>query len=279
MTEARFRGASALVTGASSGIGEAFARSLADGGADLLLTGLPAERDRLDRTAAELSAEHGVSVEVVPMDLSDPGGPEALVEAADGLAFEPTILVNSAGVGVAGTFVEQPLERQLAMLRLNVLGVVALTGLYLPRMVERRGGVVVNVSSTAALQPLPSFAAYAASKAFVLSFGEALWAEAHAAGVRVVTVCPGPVSTGFEDTAWDAGSPATAARNRQAYLTPQQVVDAAFAAVEADRPRAVVRMRGGRVLFGAFSAAALFVPRRWEMLAIERVSRWLLPWG
>jgi short-subunit dehydrogenase len=279
MNAVRYRGGSALVTGASSGIGEAFARALAAAGADVLLTALPAERDRLDRTASELSERHGVRTEVVPMDLSDPGGADALVEAADGLGFQPTILVNSAGFGVGGPFVEQPFERQLAMVRLNVLGVVALTGSYLPRMVERGEGVVVNVSSTAALQPIPSFAAYAASKAFVLAFGEALWAEAHAAGVRVVTVCPGPVSTGFEDSAWDAGGSPGPTPNRQAYLTPKQVVDAAFAAVEADRPRTVVRMRGGRVLFGAFSAAAFFVPRRWEMLAIERVSRWLLPWA
>src|SRR5262245_41961508 len=109
MTARSYRGDSALVTGASSGIGEAFARALAARGADVLLTALPEERDRLERVASELSAGHGVRTEIVAMDLSVPGGPEALVEAADGLGFEPGILVNCAGFGLGGRFAELPL--------------------------------------------------------------------------------------------------------------------------------------------------------------------------
>jgi short-subunit dehydrogenase len=162
------------------------------------------------------------------------------------------------------------------MLRLNVLALTALTGAYLPRMIERREGLVVNVASTAAFQPLPYFAAYSASKAFVLSLGEALWAEARTAGVHVVTVCPGPVTTSFHESAGDAGEPTGVKRlMRRRYLTADMVVDATFAAVEADRPRAVLRLPGARVLHGATSTAGLLVPRRWEMLAIERFSRWL----
>ena len=278
MSGSRYRGGSALVTGASSGIGEAFARALAAGGADVLLTALPDEPDRLEQIASELSASHGVRTEVVPMDLSAPDGPESLVEAADRLAFEPSVLVNSAGFGVGGAFADASLERQLAMIRLNVLALVALTGAYLPRMIGRGDGVVVNVASTAAFQPLPYFAAYAASKAFVLSFGEALWAEARTAGVRTVTVCSGPVSTPFHERAGDTGEATGVKRQLKGrYLTADDVVRAAFAAVEADRPRAVLRLPGGRVLFGATSAMALVVPRRWEMLAIERFSRWLFP--
>jgi len=269
-----YRGGSALVTGASSGIGEAFARALAAGGSDVLLTALPQERERLEAIASELSARNGVRTEVVAADLTSPDGPESLVEAADRLAFEPRILVNSAGFGLVGAFAEQSLERQLAMIRLNVHALVALTGAYLPRMIERGDGIVVNVSSTAAFQPLPYFAVYAASKAFVLAFGEALWAESRASGVRTITVCSGPVSTRFHDGVCCNGEQ-TAVKRQTArrFLTPEAVVDAAFAAIEEDRPRAVLRLPGGRALSATASTAALFLPRRWEMLVIERLSR------
>jgi short-subunit dehydrogenase len=271
----RYRGGAALVTGAASGIGAAFARALAAAGADVLLTALPEEHEALDRIASELASSHGVRTEVVPMDLSMAEGPLALGEAADRCGFEPTVLVNNAGVAVGGAFVDQSLERQLAMLRVNLLGLVALTGVYLPRMIERRAGVILNVASTAAFKPLPYLATYAASKAFVLSFGEALWAEAHAAGVRVVTLCSGPVTTGFHKGVWTGAEQQDGRERRSLWreLTPDAVVDAAFAAVEADRPRAVIRVRGGRVLYGLSSSLAVFVPRRWEMLAIERFSR------
>ena len=210
------------------------------------------------------------------MDLSTPGGPDSLVEAADRLAFEPNVLVNSAGFGVLGAFAEEPLERQLAMIRLNVLVLVALTGAYVPRMIRRADGVVVNVASTAALQPLPYMAAYAASKAFMLSFGEALWAETRKAGVHTVTVCPGPVSTPFHES---GGNPTDVRlQRRRGYVSTDAVVAATFAALEADRPRAVVRVPGGwSRLYAASTKVSLFVPRRWAMLASERLSRWMFP--
>jgi short-subunit dehydrogenase len=212
------------------------------------------------------------------MDLSAPDGPESLVEAADRLAFEPSVLVNSAGFGIGGAFVEASLERQLAMIRVNVLALVALTGAYLPRMIGRGEGVIVNVASTAAFTPLPYFATYSASKAFVLSFGEALWAEARTAGVRTVTVCSGPVSTPFHERAGDTKEATGVKREiKRRYLLPEAVVRAAFAAVEADRPRTVLRLPGGRVLYGATATASFFIPRRWEMLVNERFSRWLFP--
>lgn len=276
MTDSRYRGASALVTGASSGIGEAFARALAADGAAVLLTALPDEQERLSQIASELSAAHGVRTEVLPMDLSAADGPESFVEAADRLGFEPSVLVNSAGFGLGGPFVEASLERQLAMVRVNVLALVALTGAYLPRMIERRQGVIVNLASTAAFQPMPYFAAYAASKAFVLSFGEALWAEGRTAGVRSVTVCSGPVSTPFHERAGDTEQSSGVKRQiKRRYLTPEMVVRAAFAAVEADRPRIVLRLPGGRVLYAVTSTLGFLLPRRWEMLAVERFSRWL----
>jgi len=275
----RYSGSSALVTGASSGIGEAFARALAEAGADVLLTALPDERDRLERIAGELSTRHSVRAEIIPMDLADPGGAEGLVEAADRIGFQPNVLINSAGLGIGGAFAEASLERQLAMIRVNVLALVALTGAYMPRMIEAGGGVVVNIASTAAFTPLPYFAAYSASKAFVLSFGEALWAEARGAGVRIVTVCSGPVSTPFHERAGDTSGEGTGVKReiKRRYLTPEAVVRAAFEAVEADRPRTVLRLPGGRALYGATATAAFFLPRRWEMLVNERFSRWLFP--
>jgi short-subunit dehydrogenase len=117
-------------------------------------------------------------------------------------------------------------------------------------------------------------AAYAASKAFLLALGEALWAEARSAGVRVVTVCPDPVSTSFHDRAWEAGEGLGLKREpRPRQLRPEEVVEAALAAVEADRPRAVVRVPFWRALSAVTSAVGLVVPRRWEVLAIERISR------
>lgn len=275
MTRARYRGSSALVTGASSGIGEAFARSLAHAGADVLLTALPDERDGLERLAHELRAD--VRAEVAPMDLSAPDGPARLVEQADRLGFKPRVLVNSAGFGIGGEFADRPLETQMTMIRLNVLALVALTGAYLPRMVAHEDGVIVNVASTAAFQPLPYMAVYAATKAFVLAFGEALWAEARAAGVRIVTVCSGRVATGFHARAGDTGE-ATGVKRliRRRYLTAGAVVDGALAAIEADQPRTLLRLAGGRALYGAASTASAVIPRRWEMLALERVSRWIL---
>jgi short-subunit dehydrogenase len=270
----QYGGRSALVTGASSGVGEAFARALAAEGAAVLLAALPEDGERLHAIAAELAKRHRVRTDVVPVDLSEPGAPGLLVEAADRLAFEPSVLVNSAGFGGVGAFAEQPLERQLEMIRVNVLALVAMTGAYLPRMIRRGDGVVVNVASTAAFQPLPYMATYAATKAFVLAFGEALWAEARSAGVRVATVCPDPVASRFHDRAWDDGA---AMRTKREHgpreLTVQEVVNAAFATVDADRPRSVVRVPFWRALSVAASTAGAFVPRRWEMLAIERLSR------
>ncbi|HEU4656981.1 MAG TPA: SDR family NAD(P)-dependent oxidoreductase, partial [Capillimicrobium sp.] len=186
------RGDSALITGASSGIGETFARTLAARGVDLLLTAHPAESRRLEEIAAELGDRHGVRCVAVPADLAERDGPDRLRAAADAAGFEPDLLVNNAGVGYAGRFHELGLADQLRMLHVNVEALVALTGLYAPRMVERGGGAIVNVASTAAFQPVPYFSVYAASKAFVVRLSEALWAELHEAGVRVVAVCSGP---------------------------------------------------------------------------------------
>jgi uncharacterized protein len=271
------RGGTALVTGASSGIGEAFARSLAARGVDLVMTGLPQEQQRLTSIASELENLHGVRCLAVPADLADPTGADSLRVAADEHAFEPDLLVNSAGIGASGPFFEAPLEQQLRMIQVNVEGVVRLTGLYLPRMVARGTGAVINVASTAAFQPLPYFTVYAASKAFVLSFGEGLWAESRRSGVRVVNVCSGPVATPFHGSG-DGGGSATdgPVRDflRRRYMTTQRVVDTALTAVERNRPVVVLRMPVVGLLSYPVALFRGVLPLRVRLLLSERLNRW-----
>jgi short-subunit dehydrogenase len=271
-----FQRRAALVTGASSGIGEAFARTLALEGVDVLLTSVPEEEGRLRAIAAELSG-HGARAEVIPMDLAERDGPRRLQAGADELGFEPDMLVNSAGIGVSGRFAELPLDEQLRMIHVNVEALVALTGLYLPRMAARSHGAIVQVGSTAALQPMPYFGVYAASKAFVQSFGEAMWAEHRHAGVRVLTVCSGPVATPFHDRGGNGQPPRGIGRFlKRRYLTADMVVSSALRALERDRPTVVRRLPGVRFAYYPAAAAASVVPRRHRLIASEYLTRWLL---
>jgi short-subunit dehydrogenase len=224
-------GTRAIVTGASWGIGETFAETLAARGADLLL--VARSETRLRTIADSLAVRHGVHVEVVTVDLAAPDGPRHLCEAAAALGFEPTLLVNNAGVGVLGPFADLPLERAHEMVRLNVLALTDLTYRVLEGMLKRGSGAIVNVGSASALQPLPNYGVYAATKSFVVSFSASLWAECRRQGVQVVAVCPGPV---------DAGEPTgkTASRPRRRQLrrkvTRERVVASAFHALERDIP-------------------------------------------
>jgi len=270
------RGGAALITGASSGVGEAFARTLAARGVALLLTALPAEQERLASIADELARQHGIRCLFVPVDLADPDGPERLRAAADELQFEPDLVVNSAGIGASGRFADLPLDRQLRMIRVNAEGVAHITGIYLPRMIARQAGAVINIASTAAFQPLPYFSVYAASKAFVLSLGEALWAECRGDGVRVISVCSGPVETPFHAGA-GAGASDGAPRSflRRRYMTPQRVVDTALAAVARDRPTVVLRMPVVGLLYYPVAALRAFVPLHVRLRLSARLGRFL----
>jgi short-subunit dehydrogenase len=258
-----YRGQAALVTGASSGIGEAFARALAARSVDVLLTSLPADQARLEEIAKEISSRHGVRAEVVTLDLAERGGASRLQEAADKLGFEPDILVNSAGYGALGRFSDGPFDQQLGMIRINVEALVALTGLYLPRMVAKRQGSVINIASTVALFPVPYWAVYSASKAFVLSFSNALWAECRRQGIRIVAVCPGPVLTRFHERS-SIAAPTHA-------LEATAVVEAAFEALDRDRPAAILRVLPWGVAFALISAP--IAPRRLRLLVAEKLAR------
>jgi uncharacterized protein len=197
-------GSTALVTGASSGIGAAIARLLAERGHGVAL--VARREERLRELAEELRARHGIRAEAAGADLADPAERDRLAAeiVQSGLVVE--ILVNNAGFGGIGTFVDLGRERQVEMLRVNVEAVVDLTARYLPPMVERGRGAVINLASTAAFQPMPQNATYAASKSFVLSWGEAIHHELKGSGVSVTTVCPGPVRTEFTEAAGIAGA-------------------------------------------------------------------------
>lgn len=187
-----------MVTGASSGIGAEFARQLGERGYDLLL--VARREERLRELAEEIERDHGVRVDVAQCDLADEAARGALIEqvAASGATVE--ILVNNAGFSTVGDVHENP-ERQLGMVRVNIEALVALTSAYVPAMAERRRGAIINVASIAAFQPIPAQATYAATKAFVLSFSEALAAEVRKSGVTVTALCPGPVATEFVEVA------------------------------------------------------------------------------
>lgn len=188
-----------LVTGASAGLGEGFARALAAERKDLILT---ARRlDRLETLATDLRDRHGVDVQLFAADLTDPAAPAKLLAgiAGAGLAIEQ--LVNNAGFGMQGAFADGDPADQLGMIDLNCRALVALTHGVLPQMIARKGGGILNVASTASFQPGPWMAVYYATKAFVLSFSEAIHEEVKSQGVRIAALCPGPTRTEFADRA------------------------------------------------------------------------------
>ena len=188
-----------LVTGASSGIGADVARSLARRGQGVTLVARRAER--LNELAGELRSEHEIRVEVLECDLGDARSRERMLAELAELAVNVEVLVNNAGYGSGGRFYELDAEREVEMVRLNMEAVVALCARFVPEMVRRGRGGVLNVASMAAFQPLPRQATYAATKAFVLSFTDALHADLAGTGVTATALCPGPVKTEFADSA------------------------------------------------------------------------------
>jgi short-subunit dehydrogenase len=184
-----------LVTGASSGIGAEIARALARRGHGVTLAAR--REERLRELADELSGEHGVRAETVSADVAEEDARRRLKAELMERNLTVEVLVNNAGFGSGGAFVELDPEQEAAMVRTNVEAVVALTGTYVPDMVERRRGAVLNVASLIAFQPVPYQATYGATKAAVLSFSDALHEELRGTGVTVTSVCPGPVRTEF----------------------------------------------------------------------------------
>jgi short-subunit dehydrogenase len=227
----------AVVTGASSGLGALFAEKLAQRGLPLVLAGrdearLTDVRERVQRLAP------GIDVELVVGDLGSRAGVEALVAVLQERVID--VLVNNAGFGTYGRLAEVDADRDRDLIAVNVDALVRLTHAVLPGMLARGHGQILNVASTIAFQPAPYQATYGASKAFVLSFSQALWAETRGSGVTVTALCPGPTRTGFVD-ALDADVSGTAIYRKLA--SPEPVVAAGLRALDRGRPVVVPGMR------------------------------------
>ncbi len=262
-----YRGKTALVTGASAGIGEVFARMLAERGTNLVL--VARSEDKLHALAAELAAQHHIQADVIAADLSRTDAPREIYAQVQQRGLEIDMLINNAGFGTYGHFHELSLERQRDEVLVNVLALVELTHLVLPAMLSRGDGAVINVASTAAFQPVPHMAIYSATKAFVLSFSEALWAEYRSRGVRVLALCPGATETSFFDVV-GSREPAIGSIS-----TPEDVVLAGLHALE--RGKSFI-IPGWQNYLVALSARLL--PRPW----MASITGWLFtpgsaPWA
>ena len=248
-----------LITGASSGIGEAFARRLAALGRNVFL--VARSEEKLVALCSELGRINSIRAQYVVMDLSKSESPARLFEETEKRKLVIDMLINNAGFGSMGDFTQLDLARELEMIDLNVKSLVDLTYRFLLPMRARKQGTIINVASTAGFQSVPFMATYAATKAFVLSFSEALWEENRLHGVHVMALCPGTTETNFFEVARIQKPPMRVTQ------TPEEVVDAAlrgmargtghivsgwanFLMVESERlvPRSFVTRMAGRVL-------------------------------
>ncbi len=252
-----------LITGASSGIGEVFARKLAARGRNVLL--VARSEEKLITLCNELGRSNSIRAQHVTMDLSQTESPARLFEEAEKRGLTVDMLINNAGFGSFGDFTKLELERELNMIDLNVRSLVDLTYRFLVPMRQRKQGAIINVASTAGFQAVPFMSTYAATKAFVLSFSEALWEENRPHGIKVMALCPGVTDTNFFEAARGQKPPARVAQ------TPEDVVETALrglargkshiisgwsnrAMTEAERlaPRDLVTRIAGRMMRGRY---------------------------
>lgn len=248
----------ALITGASSGIGEALARIHAERGGDAVL--VARSTGKLRALAEQLGARHGVSVSVTPCDLAAPEAAEALARDLLERGVVPDFLINNAGVGAHGRFHETDWPRLRDMIEVNAIAVAALTRAFLPPMIERGSGRVMNVASMAGFLPGPLQAVYYATKAFVLSLSEALAEELGGSGVTVTALCPGATDTGFKKAANLEG----AALFKTGVASARSVAEAGYAAMEDGR---------AVIIPGAMNKTTIASLRLLPRAAVRRVSR------
>lgn len=251
-----------LVTGASSGIGRELARLFAAERSDLVL--VARRREQLEQLAGELTQKHGVQVRVLVHDLADPAAPTAIAEDLAAAGVSVDVLVNNAGFGAVGTVAEIPLQRQLDMLQVNVLALTHLTRLLLPGMLQRRRGGVLNVGSMAGFQPGPHMAVYYATKAYVLSFSEALYGEVASRGLHVTCLAPGATATEFAE----AAQASEMALFKFGQMDAVTVARAGYRGFRAGRPL-VIPGFGNRLVIGA----ARLLPRSWVRRIASRLNR------
>lgn len=250
----------ALITGASSGIGKAFARKLATLGRNVFL--VARSEDKLIALCNELGRTNNIRAQYVVLDLSQPDAPSRLFEEAEKRGLTVDLLINNSGFGSMGDFSQLELERELNMIDLNVRTVVELTYRFLYPMRLRKQGTIINVASTAGFQPVPFMATYAATKAFLLNFSQALWEENRAHGIHVMALCPGVTETNFFQASRMEKPPMRVAQ------TAEEVVDAALRGLA--RKRSVV-VSGWTNYF--MIEAERFVPRSLIIRAAGRMLR------
>lgn len=255
MTPVDYRTQTTLVTGASSGIGAAFARALAARGSHLVL--VARRLDRLEALAEELRRTHGVQVTPLALDLALPGAGRSLAALADEHGLAVTSVVNNAGFGTDGPFHEEDPDRLAEEINVDVANVVDITRAFIEPLRRAGTGVLVNVASMAAYNPLPGMAVYAAAKAFVLSFTEALWHESRPTGLRVLSLAPGLTRTEFFDVLGSDGY-------RGSYQTPEQVVATALRSLDRGNRRPSVT--SGR-LNGVLTSSVRLLSRRSVVVA------------
>jgi short-subunit dehydrogenase len=259
----------ALVTGASAGIGRAIAHELAARRHNLIL--VARRKPQLEALAEELAEQHGIRAEAIACDLANPTPRERLPGQITKLGLEVDVLINNAGFATGGPFHESDTERELQQVRLLVENVVALTSMFSPSMVARGRGAILNVASTAGMQPMPYSAGYAAAKAYILSFSEALHYELRPHGVVVTALAPGPVKTEFWEIAqWQvaSGDSFEDALPSQAMITPEQAAKAGVEGLASGR-RVVVP---GLPMRTAMQAAR-YLPHALKLPTIEWIMR------
>lgn len=223
----------ALVTGASAGLGTELAWLFAADGHDVVV--VARRRDKLEALASEIRAKHGTLVHVLPEDLGQPGAAGRIAEELERQGLDVEFLVNNAGFGGTGAFAERDLAREVEMVQVNIVALVELTRLLLPRMIERKSGRILNIGSTAGFVPGPFMAIYYASKAFVNSFSEALSVELEGTGVTATVSCPGATATEFAQV---AGNEKTALFKSKV-MTAHEVAEDAYRAMMRGDPMTI----------------------------------------
>lgn len=254
-----FKGKTALVTGASSGIGMGFARTLAANGIDLVITAR--SEMKLQDLAQELKTAYGINIYVIILDLAEANAVYKLTEYLRKNRITVDILINNAGFGKWAKFLDEPLTSYHQMLALNINSLVTLTYLLLPAMLEKKQGLIINVASTAAFQPLPYIAIYGASKTFVLNFTEAIAGENLDSGVKFLALCPGNTATNFAQVA-------NADTDGMPVSTVETVVDAAIRALGRNQ---LYCIPGKRNYFSA--QFARIIPRFIMLKIVENMFR------
>ncbi|ACK70268.1 short-chain dehydrogenase/reductase SDR [Gloeothece citriformis PCC 7424] len=252
----------ALVTGASSGIGAAFAKELAKSKTNLVL--VARSQDKLEQLAKQLQQQHPIQVEVMVQDLSLPGAAREVYDKITQKGLMIDTLINNAGFGDYGKFTQRELSRQVEMIHLNITTLVELTYLVLAPMQSQGYGNIINVASIAAFQPLPYLSVYAATKAFVLSFTEAIWAENKNTGVNILALCPGPTESQFFQVAQFPAS--FNGQNQGEYTSASQVVQDALKALEKPHSTLVTGGLSNQIIVNLHR----FLPREVLLSAVEQ---------